>query len=56
MKTVSVQFDVEVPDDMPQDDAVEWIAFEVGANRSMEVRHPQMKCDLEPVRGSFRVR
>lgn len=56
MKTVKVQFKVNIPDDMGMDDAEEWIGFEVGANRQMTPVHPQMEKDLEPIPGSFSVR
>jgi hypothetical protein len=56
MKTVIVQFEVNIPDDMDMDDAQEWIGFEVGASRQMTCVHPQMEKDLEPIPGSFSVR
>lgn len=56
MKTVKVEFEVHIPDDMDIDDAEEWIGFEVGANRQMTPVHPQMEKDLEPIHGSFSVR
>jgi len=56
MKTVKVQFEVNIPDDMNIDDAEEWIGFEVGAARQMTPVHPQMEKDLEPIPGSFSVR
>ena len=51
-----VEFEVDVPDDMPLDAAEEWVAFEVGARCQMQPRHDQMNCDLEPVRDSFCMR
>ena len=56
MKTVKVQFEVNIPDDMGMDDAEEWIGFEIGASRQMTPVHPQMEKDLEPIHGSFSVR
>ena len=56
MKTVKVQFEVNIPDDMGMDDAEEWIGFEIGAYRQMTPVHPQMQKDLEPIHGSFSVR
>jgi len=55
MKTVKVQFEVNIPLDMDIDDAEEWIAFAVGANCQMTPVHPQMEKDLEPIPGSFSV-
>ena len=56
MKRIEVRFDVDVPDDMPWQQAEEWIAFEVGARGEMRVVHPQMEKDLEIVPGSFKAR
>jgi muconolactone delta-isomerase len=53
-KRIEVRFEVEVPADMPLDAAEEWIAFECHARAEMEVRHPQMERDIEPVPGTFR--
>jgi len=50
---LQVRFELDVPDDMPLAAAKEWIAYEVGDQNSMQIRHPMMERDVEPALGTL---
>lgn len=52
MKSVSVHFNVLVPDDVSESEITEWVEFEVGATCSLKGTNPLSDKDLEAVRNS----
>ena len=53
---VKVEFEVEVPDDMPDDCVLEWLRFSFGDNGTMKERHPGMTETPEPIFGTFDIK
>jgi hypothetical protein len=52
MKRVTVQFDVEVPDDATDVEIEEWVSFEIGATCTLSGENSLSDQDLNAVRGS----
>lgn len=56
MKTVTVQFEVDVPDNATDSDVEAWVAFEVGASCQFNGAGNPLDCtDLKANRGSVSV-
>lgn len=56
VKTVTVQFDVDVPDDATDMQIEEWVAFEVGARCQFNgAGNPLAHTDLQANRDSVRI-
>lgn len=53
MKTYAVEFRVSVPDEVTEDQAREWVRFNLRDKCDMQNTNPMASKDLEPVRGSF---
>lgn len=56
MKKVTVQFDVEVPDNATDTEIEAWVSFYVGATGSLAYDNPMIDMDLNAERGSVCVR
>lgn len=56
MKTVTVQFDVEVPDDATYAEIRAWVEFEIGARSTFcGADSPLARTDLQAKRDSVRI-
>ena len=56
MKTITVQFDVEVPDEATDADIEAWVSFEVGARCQFNgAGNPLAHTDLQAKSGSVRI-
>lgn len=55
MKTVTVQFDVQVPASATDQEIEDWVSFDVGASFKFDGDNPMADRDLNAIRGSVRV-
>ena len=49
----SIEFDIEIPDGVDEDDVIEWIRFELNDNGSMANSNPLSRDSIEPIFGSL---
>lgn len=56
MKTYAVEFRVSVPDDVTDDQAREWVRFNLRDKCDMQNSNPMSSKDLEPLAGTFVMR
>lgn len=52
MKTVKVEFEVKVPNDMTEEQVFEWVSFNIGTNGGCSLQNPLADTDLEAEFGS----
>lgn len=55
-KTVTVQFDVDVPDDAADHEVKDWVSFCVGATAQLDGDNTMADLDLSAIHGSVSVR
>lgn len=53
MKTVHVEFDVEIPADATEDEIDEWLRYMLHDRGSMQANNPLEGNEVEPVNFSF---
>jgi len=55
MKTVRVEFEIEVPAAATDKEIEDWVAFNVGASCLLDGNNPMSNMDLSAIRGSVSV-
>lgn len=55
MRTVTVQFDVKVPNEATDEEIHAWVSFNVGATARLLADNPMADSDLDAIYGSVRV-
>ena len=54
MAIVKINFDIEVPDNMDEDDMGEWLRYRFGDNGFMSLKNPLAETrDPDPIFGTF---
>ena len=53
MKTYAVEFRVSVPDDVTEDQAREWVRFNLHDSCEIRNSNPMSSKDMEPLAGTF---
>ena len=55
MAKMSIEFDIEVPDEITYDDLLEWVRFELHDNGCMAGSNPMVDKELTPIFGTLQV-
>ena len=51
-----IEFDIEVPDDVPEKDVSEWGQYMVGDTGRLRLDHPLIEKSFDPIFGTFKIK